>query len=150
MASNVFSEIILFVSVLIITAAVSGILATSTHKISLGLEQRGDALSSQLTKDFEIINDPGYVLKNATDTTMIYLKNTGKSPITFDKEVISVLVDGNPVEISNTYVEGDSSVRVLGSSKVGKLHITYNTSGYHRFKVVTSEGIARTFTGEIV
>jgi flagellar protein FlaG len=149
MASNVFSEIIIFVSVLIIAAAVSGILATTTHKLSLGMNNKGDILSSKLSQDFEIINDPGDVPRNqSTGIISIYIKNTGKTPITFNKGVLTVLIDGEVKSINSTAVV-DSTSELLNPSMVGKIDVNYNTTGYHRIKVVSENGVARTLKVEI-
>ncbi|WP_048057885.1 flagellar protein G [Methanothermococcus okinawensis] len=151
MASNVFSEIIIFVSVLIIAASVSGILATSTHKLSIGINNKGDILSSKLSQDFEIINDPADIPRNqSTGIISVYIKNTGKTPITFNKGVLTVLIDGDIKSINSTTVVDDSSSNeLLNPSKVGKIDVNYNTTGYHRIKVVSENGVARTLKVDI-
>lgn len=144
MASNVFSEMLLFVSVLIIAAAVSGILATTTHEISLGINTKGDILSSKLSQDFEIINDPENIPRdNSTGTILIYIKNTGKSPIAFSKDVVTVMIDGNIIPIESTEVINDGSLDVLHPSMVGMINVSYNNTGYHIIKVITESGIVR-------
>ncbi|AXI25320.1 flagellar protein G [Methanofervidicoccus sp. A16] len=144
MASNIFSEMILFVSVLIIAAAVSGILATTTHEISLGIDNKGDILSSRLSQDFEIINDPENIPRDtSTGTILIYIKNTGKSPITFTKDVLTVMIDGDVVPIVSTKVINDESLEVLYPSMVGSINVSYNNTGYHVVKVITEGGIIR-------
>lgn len=149
MASNVFSEIIIFVSVLIITAAVAGILATSTHKISLGISSKGDTLSTQLSQDFEIINDPGNLPRNsATGISTIYVKNTGKSPLSIQNNIISVMIDGEIQSISDTNIVGGSST-VLSPSDVGEIDVFYNETGYHKIKVISEQGVSRTLTAKI-
>ena len=144
MASNIFSEMILFVSVLIIAAAVTGILATTTHEISLGINNKGDLLSSRLSQDFEIINDPENVPRDvSTGTILIYIKNTGKSSITFDKDVLTVIIDGDVVPIISTEVIGNETLEVLYPSMVGSINVSYNNTGYHVIKVITDSGIIR-------
>ncbi|HIP16631.1 MAG TPA: flagellar protein G [Methanothermococcus okinawensis] len=144
MASNIFSEMILFVSVLIIAAAVTGILVTTTHEISLGINDKGDLLSSRLSQDFEIINDPENVPRDvSTGTILIYIKNTGKSPITFDKDVLTVMIDGDVVPIISTEVIGNETLEVLYPSMVGSINVSYNNTGYHVIKVITDSGIIR-------
>ncbi|GBF36085.1 flagellar protein G [Methanofervidicoccus abyssi] len=144
MASNIFSEMILFVSVLIIAAAVTGILVTTTHEISLGINDKGDLLSSRLSQDFEIINDPENVPRDvSTGTILIYIKNTGKSPITFNKDVLTVMIDGDVVPIISTEVIGNETLEVLYPSMVGSINVSYNNTGYHVIKVITDSGIIR-------
>ena len=150
MASNVFSELIIFVSVLIIAAAVSGILATTTHELSLGLNSKGDILYSKLTRDFEIINDPDNIPWNqTTGVVSIYVKNTGKSPISFSKDVLTVIIDGDVVNISSTSVVNSEVSDVIYPSMVGKLDVEYNVSGYHTIKVISEYGITRTLKANI-
>lgn len=149
LASNVFSEIIIFVSVLIITAAVAGILATSTHKISLGISSKGDTLSTQLSQDFEIINDPGYIHRNSTSgISTIYIKNTGKIQIPIQSDTLTAIIDGQICDISDTsIINGAGSV--LSPSEVGQIEISYNETGFHKIKIVSEQGISRTITGNV-
>ena len=150
MASNAFSELIIFVSVLIIAAAVSGILATTTHELSLGINSKGDILTSKLTRDFEIINDPDNIPWNQTTGTIsIYIKNTGKSPISFSKDVLTVIIDGEVANISSTSVVNSDVSDVIYPSMVGKLDVKYNVSGYHTIKVISEYGITRTLKANI-
>ena len=151
MASNIFSELIIFVSVLIIAAAVSGILATTTHELSLGISSKGNILSSKLTQDFEIINDPDNIPWNQTTGEIsIYIKNIGESPISFNEDVLTVIIDGNVANISSTsIVNGDGVSDIIYPSMVGKLNVKYNISGYHTIKVISEYGIIRTLKANI-
>ena len=142
MASNVFSEMILFITVVIITAAVSGILATTVYQISLGINNKGDVLSSKLSQDFEIINDPISVPRDpSTGTVLIYIKNTGKSPIVLDKKTVAVMIDGYMVPIVSTKVINNEMSKTLHPSMVGCINVSYNETGYHVIKVVTESGM---------
>ncbi|ABO36031.1 flagellar protein G [Methanococcus maripaludis C5] len=146
MASNVFSEIIIFVSVLIITAAVAGLLATSTHKISLGISSKGDTLSTQLSQDFEIINDPGYIPRNSsTGISTIYIKNTGKTQIPIQNETVTAIIDGEIYDVSNSSIVNNEGI-ILSPSEVGKLEVEYNETGFHNIKIISEQGISRTLT----
>ena len=146
MASNVFSEIIIFVSVLIITAAVAGLLATSTHKISLGISSKGDTLSTQLSQDFEIINDPGYIPRNSsTGISTIYIKNTGKTQIPIQNETVTAIIDGEIYDASNSSIVNNEGI-ILSPSEVGKLEVEYNETGFHNIKIISEQGISRTLT----
>jgi len=149
MASNVFSEIIIFVSVLIITAAVSGNLVTITHKLSLGINNKGEILSSKLSQDFEIINDPTNVPRNSTTgITTLYVKNTGKTQIPFNGNVFTVIIDGDIKNIDSTADLNDLN-GVLDPSEVGKIDVSYNNTGYHKIKVISEQGVTRTLMAEI-
>lgn len=149
MASNVFSELIIFVSVLIITAAVSGNLVTITHKLSLGINNKGEILSSKLSQDFEIINDPANVPRNSTTgITTLYVKNTGKTQIPFNGNVFTVIIDGDIKNIDSTADLNDLN-GVLDPSEVGKIDVSYNNTGYHKIKVISEQGVTRTLMAEI-
>jgi len=149
MASNVFSEIIIFVSVLIITAAVSGNLVTITHKLSLGINNKGEILSSKLSQDFEIINDPANVPRNSTTgITTLYVKNTGKTQIPFNGNVFTVIIDGDIKTIDSTADLNDLN-GALDPSEVGKINVNYNNTGYHKIKVISEQGVTRTLMAEI-
>lgn len=119
MASNVFSEVIIFVSVLIITAAVAGILATSTHKISLGISSKGDTLSTQLSQDFEIINDPGNIPRNSINgISTVYIKNTGKTQISIQSDTITAIIDGEIRDISDTSIVNGAAACPSGAMQL--------------------------------
>ncbi|WP_048196645.1 flagellar protein G [Methanocaldococcus vulcanius] len=150
MASSAMSEIIMFVAVLLIAAFVAGILTTSTYKISLNIDKKSDALSTKLSQDFEIINDPGEIIRNpSAGVIYLYIKNTGKDPIVFTNTSFTVIVDGNIVGINNTYDLTDPGDNVLSPGDVGEIVAKYNETGYHRIRVVSESGISRTIKGYI-
>ncbi|ABR55854.1 flagellar protein G [Methanococcus aeolicus] len=145
MASNTFSEIIMFVVVLIIAASVSGILVANTHQISLGMATKGEVISSKLSNIFEIINDPENIPRNeSTGIISIYIKNTGKTPFVFNSGVTTVLIDGDIKTINYMTAISSASNEMLDPSKIGRIDVEYNTTGYHRLKVVSEYGGART------
>ncbi|XRP96345.1 flagellar protein G [Methanocaldococcus sp. 16A] len=150
MASNAMSEIVMFVAVLLIAAFVAGILTTSTYKISINIGKKGDALATKLSQDFEIINDPGNITRNASaGTTLLYIKNTGKDPIIFTNSSFTVIIDGNIVKINTTNQLTTPGINVLYPGDVGEIVVNYNETGYHRIKVISDSGISRIIKGRI-
>ncbi|ACV25017.1 flagellar protein G [Methanocaldococcus fervens] len=150
MASSALSEIIMFVAVLLIAAFVAGILTTSTYKISVNIGKKGDELSTKLSQDFEIINDPGSIPRNSSaGITIIYIKNTGKDPIIFTDDSFTVIIDGNIVEISDTKQLSNPESNTLYPGDVGEIDVNYNETGYHKIKVVSDSGISRVIRGYI-
>ncbi|GEM_PF-2463414 len=144
------SEIVMFVAVLLIAAFVTGILTTSTYKISINIGKKGDALATKLSQDFEIINDPGNITRNSSaGITIIYIKNTGKDPIIFTNDTFTVIIDGNIVGINNTKQITTPGSNVLYPGDVGEIDVNYNESGYHKIKVVSDSGISRVIRGYI-
>ncbi|CAB3288809.1 Putative flagella-related protein G [Methanocaldococcus lauensis] len=150
MASSALSEIIMFVAVLLIAAFVTGILTTSTYKISIGIDKKGDELSTKLSQDFEIINDPGKIIRNSeSGITYLYIKNTGKDPILFTNDSFTVVIDGNIVIINDTEQLTTPGSNVLYPGDVGEIIVNYNETGYHRIKIISYTGISRIIKGYI-
>ncbi|XRO77378.1 flagellar protein G [Methanocaldococcus sp. 10A] len=150
MASNAISEIVIFVAVLLIAAFVAGILTTSTYKISINIGKKSDALATKLSQDFEIINDPGNIIRNSSaGTTYLYIKNTGKDPIIFTNSSFTVIIDGSIVKINTTNQLTTPGINVLYPGDVGEIVVNYNETGYHRIKVISDSGISRIIKGYI-
>jgi len=150
LASSAMSEIVMFVAVLLIAAFVAGILTTSTYKISLNINKKGDALATKLSQDFEIINDPGDIVRNSSAGTIaLYIKNTGKDPIIFTNDSFTVIIDGSIVEINTTNQLTSPGSNILSPGDVGEIVVNYNETGYHRIKVISECGISRIIRGYI-
>ena len=150
MASSALSEIILFVTVLIIAAFIAGVLLTSTYKISLGINDKSEILSKKLSQDFVIANDPLSIPRDSTlGITTLYIKNTGDSPIPLSKTTCTVLIDGSVVPINNTENYNNPGSNVLYPGDVGIINVSYNVSGYHKIRVILYSGVSREIIGYI-
>ncbi len=146
MASNALSEIVLFVAVLLIAGLVVSVLMVSSYKISLNLEKKGNSLAEKLSQDFIIANDPNSIPRDPTlGITTLYIKNTGKDPIIMSTSTFTVVIDGNIVQI--TGVSPDN--QYLYPGQVGIINVSYNTSGWHRIRVVSDVGITIEIIGYI-
>ncbi|WP_423793317.1 flagellar protein G [Methanocaldococcus indicus] len=146
MASSAVSEILLFVAVLLIAGLVVSVLTVSSYKISLSLEKKSDSISNKLAQDFEIINDPADIPRNPTlGITTIYIKNTGKEPIIFTNTTFNVIIDGNIVSITDI----SPTTGILYPEEVGTINVSYNETGYHKIRVVSSSGVSREIIGYI-
>ncbi|ADG13759.1 flagellin [Methanocaldococcus infernus ME] len=150
MASSALSEIILFVTVLIIAAFVAGVLLTSSYKISIGIGEKTDVLSEKLSQDFEIVNDPSNIPRDSNlGITTLYIKNTGNTQLPITKNSYTVIIDGLVVPIENVDNYNNPGSNVLYPGDVGIINVSYNNSGYHKIKVVLYSGLSREIIGYI-
>ncbi len=146
MASNVASELILFITSLLVAGMVAGGLYVVTQDISDGITVRGKDLAYNLRLNFEIINDPENIPTDNTGAYIFYIKNIGKVPFTFESNSIIIFIDGNMIPSSNlTFVNlNNPTSNQLYPYDVGEIHVaTFLSSGYHRIVVVLSNGKQR-------
>ncbi|SDJ18460.1 flagellar protein FlaG [Halovenus aranensis] len=96
MASVSVSHLILFIASMIIAAGVAGVFTTSVDNLSEAISDRGVQVSDNVRTSIEIISDSGSdnVFDSTTNTTTIYVKNTGSKQLNPVGSQIDVLVDG--------------------------------------------------------
>ncbi len=141
MSSESLTHMVFFISALIIATSVSALLYTTAYKVSLGIEEQGEALKKILRTDFEIINDPTQIPYNSVEGYYeFYIKNTGSEEIVIDPSVLTVLIDGNIVSFT-------SSDYSLDYAEVGTLYVyAYPLpTGDHKLIVILDNGVSRSF-----
>ncbi len=141
MSSESLTHMVFFITALLIATSVSAILYTTAYKVSLGIEEQGEALKKILRTDFEIINDPTQIPYDPNQGYYeFYIKNTGSEEIVIDPSVLTVLIDGNVVSFT-------SSDYSIGYAEVGTLYVyAYPlSSGDHRLFVILENGVSRSF-----
>ncbi len=129
------THIIFFIASVVLAASFVGIAATAITNISNGIEDRGDMIATQLSADFQVINDPERVSNNPV---VLYLKNTGKVPLSTD--YITILIDGQNVDNATvnttTWMPGDTITLTINIDL---------SSGEHVVKIILENGLSTTF-----
>ncbi len=134
------TQLIFFISAVIIAVAVIGVVTTNVSTITSSYGMSSKTLADQLKTDITIINDPNsipYVLYNYS----FFVKNTGKT--TLDPTAINMFIDGNYTNVTNkwTVMQGGST---WDPTEVLRLNYTTSTqfsSGDHNLRVVTGNGV---------
>jgi flagellar protein FlaG len=130
------TQLIFFVSAIIISAIVVAAASQSIFQLTGGIDERSDAINEQMSTDIDIINDPANV---PNDPVMIYVKNIGGT--TLNQNYISVVLDGVVVAGHTLSLSGN---RTTFWDPLSVLTISIDqelTSGDHTITVVTENGI---------
>lgn len=141
MAGSVASELVLFITSLLVAGMVAGGLYLVTQDISDGIAVKGSSVATALRTNFEIINDPENI-PSSGGLYVFYVRNIGKSPITFTPNSVVVMIDGVVIPPSNLTFTPSG---ILAPYDVGEIHVpmSFLSSGYHRITVVTESGNRR-------
>jgi flagellar protein FlaG len=109
MASVSVSHLILFIASMIIAAGVAGVFTTSVEDLSNAIDERGVQVSDNVRTSIDIISDSGSdnIYDDATNTTTIYVKNTGSQRLNPLPRQIDILVNGE------FRTSGDLNITVL-------------------------------------
>ncbi|MEM0158761.1 MAG: flagellar protein G [Thermoplasmataceae archaeon] len=148
MASMATSEMIFFITTLILSVTVVGVLGSQTTHLALGIQESGKQNSNELVTSFEIINDPSKIPYN--NGYVFYIKNTGASAFYFTNATVSVLIDGTMYSGSLVKFTTPGGNGQLNPSQVGE--ITVNTTlsaGYHEITITLSNGVANSLVFQI-
>lgn len=88
-ASGASTQLIFFVTALIVATAVVAVAANGVYKITNGIDQKSNNVEQELLTDIVIVNDPDEI---PNDPVIIYVKNVGKTIL--NQNYISVMLDG--------------------------------------------------------
>jgi flagellar protein FlaG len=135
-ASAGSTQLIFFVSAIIVSAIVVAVASQSVYKLTSGIDERSDAINEQMSTDIQIINDPTNV---PNDPVLIYVKNIGGT--TLNQNYISVVLDGVVVTGHTLSLSGN---RTAFWDPLSILTISIDqdlASGDHTVTVVTENGI---------
>ena len=107
-ASGASTQLIFFVSALIVATAVVAVAANGVYKITNGIDQKSDNVEKDLMTDIAIINDPDEI---PNDPVRIYVKNVGRTVL--NQNYITVMLDG--IAVTNyTLTLSGSTFLLLG------------------------------------
>lgn len=143
-ASGASTQLIFFVSALIVATAVVAVAANGVYKITNGIDQKSDNVENELLTDIAIINDPNEV---PNDPVLVYVKNVGKTVL--NQNLVSVIIDGVMITGHTMTLSGNSSSNWEPSSVLTISIDTELVSGDHTIKVITENGVSDTLSFRI-
>ena len=137
------TQLIFFIGSVLIATMLVGVFFSSIYSISDSIRDKENELSSQLTTDVEIINDPDNI---PNDPLIIYVKNTGSR--TLDQNRTTVIINGT--------VQTTATITTIGSEEYWKpgeviaieMDMILDT-GDHRVKVVMDNGVDDVLSFEV-
>jgi len=136
------SHVIFFAASMIIAMMVVGAISVNVQSVADAARGSGNMLSKQIKTDITIISDPDDIPVNGS-YRVFYVKNTGKTDL--DINQVDVFVDGQYVTDSSLVLRvidtGESTWR---EGEVLEVNIAGISSGDHRLRVVTENGISDT------
>jgi flagellar protein FlaG len=136
-ASGASTQLIFFISALIVATAVVAVAANGVSKITNGIDQKSDSVEKDLLTDIAIINDPDEV---PNDPVRIYVKNVGKTVL--NQNYITVMLDGIAVTNYTLTLSGSTSSYWDPASML-TISIDQNlTEGDHSVQVTTENGVS--------
>lgn len=136
-ADTTSTHLIFFIAAIVVATGAVGVFGTTIAKLSQQVEVKGDALRGTIATDVSIINDPEDV---PTAPTRFYIKNVGTS--TLDKDLTTLLVDGEYVEYTATFLDGATSWK---SGDVVEFSVAAAewtpTAGDHTLRAIVENGV---------
>jgi flagellar protein FlaG len=136
-ASGASTQLIFFVSALIVATAVVAVAANGVYKITNGIDQKSDSVEKDLMTDIAIINDPDEI---PNDPVRIYVKNVGRTVL--NQNYITVMLDGIAVTNYTLTLSGSTSSYWDPASML-TISIDQNlTEGDHSVQVTTENGVS--------
>lgn len=131
------TQLIFFVSAIIVSTAVVAVAANSVYDLAAGIGERGDQIKEEMSTSIEIINDAATV---PNDPVLIYVQNQGSA--TINQNYIIVILDGIAVSEYNLSLTGNTS-SYWGPASVLTISIdTDLSSGDHSVIVTTGNGVS--------
>ncbi|MFC7073717.1 flagellar protein G [Halovenus rubra] len=143
MASVSVSHLILFIASMIIAAGVAGVFTTSVEDLSNAIDERGVQISDNVRTSVDIISDSGSsnIYDGTSNTTTIYVKNTGSQSLNPVVRQIDILVNGSfktSDDVSAT-VLSEGNPDTWDTNEVIELQINDHLStGDHRILVIVN------------
>lgn len=136
-ASGASTQLIFFISALIVATAVVAVAANGVSKITNGIDQKSDSVEKDLMTDIAIINDPDEI---PNDPVRIYVKNVGRTVL--NQNYITVMLDGIAVTNYTLTLSGSTSSYWDPASML-TISIDQNlTEGDHSVQVTTENGVS--------
>lgn len=142
-ADTTSTQLIFFIAATVVATAAAGILSGVTTNLVQKASVRGQSFGDEIASEVKIINDPAHVV--TSPSTLFYVKNTGST--TLDTSTITVIVDGQIVNTTQTLLGGE---QVFRHGDV--LQVTYGStlaSGDHTVQVIMENGVKDSLTFRI-
>ena len=136
------TQMIFFITSVIIAMGVVGALFLNIQSISTAATMGSKTFSGQLRTDITVINDPE-IIPNSSGIYTFYVKNTGKEDLS--AQYITVLIDGSLVP------DGNLNKTILNDAvwmpgDVLQINATVSIdTGSHSLRVITENGVEDSF-----
>ncbi len=139
------TEMIFFITSVMIALSVVGAIFLNVQSISSAVTIGSKTLTAQLKTDITVINDPEFTHYSSGNYTF-YIKNTGAEEL--DTEYINVMIDGtliSNVNLNKTIIGGGQTWL---TGDVLKINATIDPliGDSHNLRIITANGIEDTFT----
>ncbi|MDH3365490.1 MAG: hypothetical protein OEM29_05760 [Thermoplasmata archaeon] len=136
-ASGGATELIFFVSAVIVATAVVAVAANGIYELTDGINDRGEQMNEEMSTHIVIINDASAM---PNDPLLIYVQNVGSTSL--NHNYISVMLDG---VVITDYTLSLSGNRTSFWDPASLLTISIDTnlsSGDHTVQVTTENGVS--------
>ena len=131
------TQLIFFVSAIIVATAVVAVAANSVYDLAVGIGDRGDQIKDEMSTKIEIINDASTI---PNDPVLIYVQNQGST--TINQNYILVILDGIAVSEYNLTLTGNAT-SYWDPASILTISIDTNlSSGDHTVMVTTGNGVS--------
>ena len=135
-ASGGTTQLIFFVSAIIVATAVVAVAANSVYELTKGIDDRSEQIGDEMSTHIEIINDPSTV---PNDPVLIYVQNQGT--MVLNHNYIIVMLDGIAVTDPDLSLTGNTTTH-WDPSSILTISIDQNlSSGDHVVQVTTENGV---------
>ena len=131
------TQLIFFVSAIIVATAVVAVAANSVYDLATGIGDRGDQIQDEMSTTIEIINDASTI---PNDPVLIYVQNQGST--TINQNYILVILDGIAVSEYNLTLTGNTTSYWDPASILTISIDTSLSSGDHTVMVTTGNGVS--------
>ena len=143
-ASGGATELIFFISAVVVATAVVAVAANGIYDLTHGIEDRGEQVKDEMSTRIVIVNDPSAV---PNDPVLIYVKNIGTT--TLNHNYISVFLDGVVVTDTTLTLSGNRT-SFWDPSSLLTISIDQDlSSGDHTVQVTTENGVSDTLSFRI-
>ncbi len=138
------TQLIFFITSVIIALGVVGALFLNIQSISTAATMGSKTFSEQLKTDITVINDPEIIPYSGGIYTF-YVKNTGKEDLS--TQYMTVIIDGSVVQDGNlnkTILNGGDTIWVPGDVLQINAAV-FIDPGSHNLRVITENGVEDDF-----
>lgn len=131
------TQLIFFVSAIIVATAVVAVAADSVYELAVGIGDRGEQIKDEMSTRIEIINDAAAM---PNDPVLIYVQNQGSSVL--NQNYIIVILDGIAVSEYDLTLTGNTTSH-WDPASILTISMDMNlSSGDHSVIVTTENGIS--------
>lgn len=148
MASMATSEMIFFITTLILSVAVVGVLGGQTTHLALSMQNSAQDTSGMIQTEFSIINNPSQIPYD--NGYIFYIKNTGSTGFDFTNTTVSVLMNGSMIPQADLKFISSSNSGELMPGEVGEIVVNVSLpQGYNQIEVSLLNGVSKSMEFQV-